>query len=342
MVFKWCVAGALGVLVVVLAVVMVYAARTLLVQFLIAVFVAVSLDPIVRWMISRGLKRRQAVAVIFLLLVAVTGALVMAAAQPLVSQASGLTSDFPGYLDRLRTQSPSLARLEDRYNLRSYVDSWVAALPGRVGGQALAFVRRFLGAVVSVLLVVVLTIYLMLDLSRLRRGLVRLFPARHRPQVTEVITVVLDKVGSYMIGNLLISVIAGVTAFVALTALRVPFALPLALLVAITDLIPLIGATVGAVVCLIVTLATTELWPTTVIVGAFFLLYQQIENYVIAPRVMRNSVDIPSIAVLFAALVGASVLGVVGALMAIPVAATMKVILANRLRARDEAAGGPG
>jgi predicted PurR-regulated permease PerM len=308
------------------------------VQIVIALFIAVSLDPLVRWMIARRIKRGHAVAIISVAVLAIVIALLWAVTPSLIHQANALITDFPGYVGRLRDRSPGLRALEDRLNARATVDAWVQAMPSRVAGDAVDFATRFFGAVLSMLLVVVLTIYLMLDLPRLRRGLVRLFPKPHRPRVTEVTNLVIDKVGAYMIGNLLISAIAGGTAFVALTAVRVPFALPLALVVAITDMIPLIGATLGAAVCLIVSAATAPLWPATVLVGAFFLVYQQIENYVIAPRVVRNSVDISSIAVLLAALVGASVLGVVGAVMAIPVAASIKVVLSDRLRARDEAA----
>jgi predicted PurR-regulated permease PerM len=277
-VFRLSVAGALGVLVVLFAVAALYAARTFMVQILIAVFVAVSLDPLVRWIISRGMRRPQAVAIMFLMLLAVGAALLWAAVPPLVQQANDLTGDFPAYVDRLRERSPTLAGLEARFSLQPRVDAWVAALPGRIGDQAVDFARQFLGAAVSVLFVVVLTIYVMLDLSRLRRGLVRLFPVRHRPQVIEIITVATDKVGGYMIGNLLISVIAGVAAFIMMTVLRVPFALPLALLVAVTDLIPLIGATIGAAACLTVSAATLDLWPRTVLLALFFVLYQQLEK----------------------------------------------------------------
>jgi predicted PurR-regulated permease PerM len=181
----------------------------------------------------------------------------------------------------------------------------------------------------------------MLDLPRIRRAIVRLFPVRHRPRVAHGVNVMVDKVGAYMIGNGVISLIAGVTTFLALLLLDVPFALPLAVFVAITDLIPLIGATLGAVVCTVVAVATADLWPNAVLVGLFFLAYQQLENYLIAPYVLRNSVDMPSVAVLLAALVGASVLGLVGALMAIPVAAALKVLGTPMMRARD-AAQAPG
>jgi predicted PurR-regulated permease PerM len=101
--------------------------------------------------------------------------------------------------------------------------------------------------------------------------------------------VVVDRVGAYMIGNLIISLIAGVSTFACLESVRVPFALPLAVTVAFTDLIPMVGATLGATICVIVSAFTADIWPRAVIVLVFFIAYQQLENYLIAPRVLRNS-----------------------------------------------------
>jgi predicted PurR-regulated permease PerM len=140
-----------------------------------------------------------------------------------------------------------------------------------------------------------------------------------------------------MIGNILISLIAGLAAFAALSALRVPFAVPLAFVVAVTDLIPMIGATLGAVVCVAVALLATRLWPTTVLVAVFFVVYQQVENYLLQPRIMRGQVQLSAAAVLLAGLIGGTALGLVGALMAIPVTAGIKVLLTERLQARDAA-----
>ena len=99
----------------------------------------------------------------------------------------------------------------------------------------------------------------------------------------------------------------------------------------------MIGATLGAVICVLATLLTTELWPATVVVIIFFVAYQQLENYLIAPRIMRHTVSLSAAAVLLAALIGGTVLGLIGALMAIPVAAELKVVLAEQLHARDAA-----
>jgi predicted PurR-regulated permease PerM len=334
-VFRYAVAAALGVVLVGLALLLAYNMRAVLVQIVIAAFIAMSLDPAVRWLNRHRVPRGYAVALIFVLFLAVLVVLSWLAVPPLLKQAGSLTSDFPGYLDSLRNRSDALRDFEDRFNLRPRTDQFASTFLTRIQSDALEFGQRFLGALLSALLVLVLTIYFMADLPRLRRGLVRLFPPRARPNVSLVTNVLIDKVGAYMIGNLVISVIAGVTTFVALSLLKVPFALPLAFFVALTDLIPMIGATLGAVVCTIVALATTPFWPNVVVVALFFVVYQQLENYLIAPRVLRNTVDIPAIAVLLAALLGASVLGLVGALMAIPVAAAIKVLATPVLRARD-------
>ncbi|MGE5829822.1 MAG: AI-2E family transporter [Micromonosporaceae bacterium] len=336
-VFRWAVAAALGFLVVSLATLAVYAVRDVLVQIMVAAFIALSLDPLVRWMIQRRISRSYAVTIIFVLFFCLLVIAIWAAVPPLLNQATRLATDFPGYLEHLREQSPSLRSFEDRFNLGPKIDDFADWLFRRSQAQALAFGQRFLGALVQALLVIVLTIYFMADLPRLRRAIVRAFPKRHRFNVGIAVNVVIDKVGAYMIGNVLISLIAGVSTFVVLVLLGVPFALPLAVFVALTDLIPLIGATLGAVFTMVVAIATTDLWPEVALLAVFFIVYQQLENYLIAPRVLRNTVDMPSVGVLLAALLGASVLGLVGALMAIPVAAAIKVLATPIMRARDEA-----
>jgi len=335
-VFRWAVAAGLGLLTVWLA----WRAATLMadvfVQILIAAFIAVSLDPAVRWMVRHKVRRGRAVLAIVLSVVALVVVSIWLLIPPLLHQSGNLTTDFPGYLDGLRDRSPSLRSLEDRFHLQQSIHNFAERVPATLGHQALSFGQRFLGAVLSALLVIVLTIYFMIDLPRLRRALVRLFPKRHRRSVNDVVNVVVDKVGSYMIGNLIVSAFAGAATLVALLALGVPFALPLALWVAVTDLIPMIGATLGASVCVVVAFATRDLWPTTILVVVFFVVYQQLENYVISPRVMRNAVSLPSLAVLVAALLGGTVLGLVGALMAIPIAAAIGAIMTPVMRARDE------
>jgi predicted PurR-regulated permease PerM len=329
--FRWGVYVSLGVLAVLAAAAAVYTTRAVLVRVLIALFVAISLDPTVRMLTRRGMRRGLAVLVIFLIASGLVAAFLVSVIPAMVHQFESLVHDFPGYIASLQDRSARFRELTDRFQLTSKVQDLLAGLPGRLGGGLLGFTRRLFGALFSTLTVVVLTIYFMADMPRLRHGAMLLFPRAHRARTGRIADVMVDKVGSYMIGNLLISLAAGLASFAVFAALGVPFAVPLC------DLIPMIGATLGAVICVLAALLTTELWPTTVVVALFFVGYQQVENYLIAPRILRHTVSLSAAAVLLAGLIGGTVLGLIGALMAIPIAAGLKVVLAERLRARDSA-----
>jgi predicted PurR-regulated permease PerM len=335
--FRWGVYVSLGALAVLAAAAAVYSTRAVLIRVLIALFVAVSLDPAVRMLTRWGMRRGLAVLVIFLIASGLVAAFMVSVIPAMVHQFEALVQDFPGYLASLQERSSRFRGLSDRFHLTGRIQALLADLPGRLGGGLLGFTRRLFGALFSTLTVLVLTIYFMADLPRLRHGVMRVFPRAHRAKFGRIADVMVDKVGAYMIGNLLISLAAGVASFAVFTALGVPFAVPLALAVALCDLIPMIGATLGAVICVLATLLTTELWPATVVVAVFFVAYQQLENYLIAPRILRHTVSLSAAAVLLAALIGGTVLGLVGALMAIPVAAALKVVLAEQLHARDAA-----
>jgi predicted PurR-regulated permease PerM len=343
--FRWGVYVSLGALAVVAAAAAVYTTRAVLVRVLIALFIAVSLDPAVRALTRRGVRRGVAVALIFLITSGLVAAFLVSVIPAMVHQFQALVDDFPGYLASLQERSARFRALSDQFHLTSRIQDLLANLPAQLGSGLLGFTRRLFGALFSALTVLVLTLYFMADLPRLRHGAARLFPRTHREQFGRIADVMVDKVGAYMIGNLLISLAAGIASFAVFMALGLPFAVPLAFAVALCDLIPMIGATLGAAICVLAALLTTELWPATVIVALFFVAYQQLENYLIAPRILRHTVSLSAAAVLLAALIGGTALGLVGALMAIPVAAGLKVVLAERLHARDLAgaeAGGPG
>ena len=335
--FRWGLYASLGVLATAAAAAAVYTTRGVLTEALIALFLAISLDPAVRMLMRWRIRRWVAILVVVLVALGLTAAFLQSVIPALVDQFHTMVRDFPRYMTSLQHRSASFRQITDRFHLTTQADKLLASLPGKLSGGAAGFTRRTFSTLASALLVVVLTIYFLVDLPRLQRSVVQLFPRAHRDRFARIADVMVDKVGSYMIGNIAISLIAGVAAFAALTALGVPFAVPLAFLVAVTDLIPLIGATLGAVICIMVALLATRLWPTTVLVLVFFVVYQQIENYLIAPRVMRGPVQLSAAAVLLAGLIGAAAMGLIGALMAIPIAAGIKVLLAERLQARDAA-----
>lgn len=327
----------LGVLAVIAAAAAVYTVRGVLIQVLIALFVAISLDPAVRMLTRRGVCRGLAVLLIFVVALGLVAAFLVAVIPALVHQFQVLVHNFPDYLAQLQDRSSRFRQLSDRFHVTSQIETFLAGLPGRLGNGLLGLTGRLFGALVSTLTVVVLTIYFMLDLPRLRRGLLRLLPHVHRAPSGRIADIIIDKVGAYMIGGIVTSLLAGTSAFIVFTVLSVPYAVPLAIVVAACDLIRMIGATLGAVIGMLVTLLATELWPTTVIVAGFFLVYQQLENYLIVPRIQRSTVSLSAAAVLLAALIGGTALGLLGAVMAIPIAAALKVVITERLQARDAA-----
>lgn len=335
--FRWGAYASLGVLATLAAAAAVYTARAVLIRVLIALFVAISLDPAVRALTRWGVRRSLAVLVIFVLLLGLLAGFLMSVIPAMVDQFQALVRDFPHYVANLQDRSARFRQLSDRFNLTRQVQSLLSSLPGRLSSGLLGITGRLFGALFSTLTVLVLTIYFMADLPRLRHGLMRLFPRARRDRFARMADVVIDKVGQYMIGNILVSLVAGLASFVAFKVLKVPFSVPLAFVVAICDLIPMIGATLGAVIGVLVALFATDLWPTTVLVAVFFVVYQQVENYFIAPRILRSTVNLSAAAVLLAGLIGATALGLVGALMAIPVAAALKVLLTEQLEAREAA-----
>ncbi len=336
LVFKWAVAATAGSVAVLAVVYGISRVSGILILVLIGMFVAVSLNPAVQWLVGRGLRRTWAVLVVVLVLVGLFAFFLWSIAPPVVEQSNNLVHNLPNYIKSLSEESRAVAEVTDRYHLTERLTSALGDIPGRLAGGAVSALRRFLGTLASALTVLVLSIYFMIDMPRLERGLVRLFPPHRRAEVAEIVDIVVGKVGGYMIGNLAISLIAGIAAYICLRVVAVPYALPLAIAVAVTDLIPLIGATLGAVICTLVTVLAVGVWPRAVIVLLFIIGYQQFENYVVSPRVMRNAVDLSAISVLVVALIGATLLGLVGALIAIPVAAATKVVWSSRLHPDDE------
>ena len=192
-----------------------------------------------------------------------------------------------------------------------------------------------------VLTVVILMVYFMLALPSMRRTATIIFPLDQRRQGERVMDRSIDRIGGYVAGNLITSAVCGATTLIALLLIGVPFAVPLALWAGLADLIPLVGAYVGAAPAIIVAFFVSPV--AGIITLVFFIVYQQIENYVLVPRVMKNAVNLSPAAVIVSTLVGGSLAGLAGALLALPVAATVKVLvidlwLRDRVKEGDELA----
>ena len=304
-----------------------YKVRSVLLLVFVAAFLAIGLDPAIDWLERKGIKRGWAVTIIFLGFMLALVGFVAAVVPPLVEQVTNFATDLPDYIDDLARRNERLAEYLRDNNIADRLRESIGSAPTQIGGSLSTVVGvagSVLGKVFNALTVIVLTIYFSLSLRRAREGSLKLVPKSRRERVKELADPILEKIGSYIAGNVTVSIIAGVISFIFFIIAGVPYPVALALWVAIADLIPLVGATLGMVPALVVAFFVSL--PVGIATLVFFVIYQQLENYVIQPRVMTKAIDISPAAVLLAALIGGSLLGFVGALIALPFAAAVKLL----------------
>jgi len=302
-------------------------AGSVIVLIVVSLFIAFGLSPVVEWLRHRGVRRRYAVLFVALGFLAALALFVLAIAPVVADQVAALTKNAPEYFDQL-LHNRQIERWDQQYDIVSKAQEYVTSgkitqgLFGGVLGVSLAI----LSALGNAFIVIVLTLYFLATLDTVKHGLYRLAPASRRDRVESLGDRILDGIGGYVSGAFLVAMCAGFSTLIFLFIVGLgEYAVALAVVVAILDVIPMIGATLGAIVVSAIGLATDVQIGIACII--FFLIYQQLENYVIYPRVMSKSVDIPGSVTVIAALVGASLLGVIGALLAIPTAAAILLLV---------------
>lgn len=289
----------------------------------IAIFLALALEPSVSFL-QRWLKSRSgAVAAMVVLLVLFIGLFFATIIPPIVAQTNSFIDNLPQLRADLEDASTPLGALERRFDITGRLQQIAAGATEGIGSLTTVF-GTVAGIIADSLVVIVLATYFLLHAPKMKKEGIKLVPSGRRERTGRIVELVFDKVGGWMEGNLLISIIAGVVSFIALALIGVPYPAALAMWVAITDLIPMVGALLGAVVCVIVAFFAGIV--PGVITLVFFLAYQQIENYFIGPRIMKRTVDVSAVAVIIAALIGGTLIGPLGILLAVPGAAILKVL----------------
>lgn len=311
---------AAGVIVVMALALLLVVLRHVLVVVLASLVLAIGLQPAVRWLTDRKVKRGLAVALLFGAGLVLVGAFLAVVIPIVARQITELIQAAPQYLQRAQARSSLLGKLDRQFDLIDRLRHVGTQIPA----FALAFARGFASFVFDIVTVTILTAYFATTLPSMQRWIARLLRREHREELEVILDRTTGRVGGYVTGNAIVSLIAGAVTFVALVIIGVPYALALAVWVALTDLIPTVGALLGAaVVCIVAAfVGLPELFVTL----GFFVAYQQIENYVIAPRVMRRAIEIPPAAVIIAVLVGGTLAGFFGALLALPIAATIQIV----------------
>jgi predicted PurR-regulated permease PerM len=321
----------------------VWISRHVLTWIFIALFLALALNPAVDWLERRTERRGLATAIVYVATLALLVGIGWLFIPTLVSQVNDFAGKVPDYLHDLTKGRGRLGFLQEKYHLvdkarKALREGGASKLFG-ISGTALALAKGVVNAVLATVTIAFLTLFMLLEGPRWVEAFFSLLNPESGRRWRAVGRDIYRTVGGYVTGNLLISLIAGVSATVVLLLTHVPYAVALGLIVAILDLIPLAGATIAAII--VGSVAFIHSVPAGIIVVVFFIVYQQVENHILQPVVYGRTVQLSPLAVLISVLIGAQLAGVLGALAAIPVAGSLQVIFVDWLRHRrgEEPAG---
>lgn len=325
--------AALSLLALGAALMFVWRVERVLVWIGIAIFLAVALDPVVEWTRTRlRLPRGVAIASVTTVVLGALAGIIAAFAPPVITGVQQLVDKGPGYIDGLR-ESEWIRRLDENLNVIDGAKESLSRLVGS-GGSAVDAAQTVASFGLAFLTIFVLVILFLLYGRDLRDRLVRgLLPPARRPQARGFLEASGSVVSGYVAGNLAVSLIAGAVAWPILSVLNVPYAPVLALWIVICDLIPLVGATLGAIPAVVA--AFTVSVPVGIAVLIILIAYQQVENHFIQPFAMRRAIDLNPLATIVAVVIGAELLGIIGALLAVPVAGIIQLAI-ERHRWDDE------
>src|SRR5438034_5194246 len=321
-----------------------WAVRSTLLLVLVAAVLAIGLDPPVRRLQRMHISRGWAVTLIFMATVAFFALFGFLVIPPLIREVRQLATDIPGYIAKLRTSQGWVGDLENKYHLSTKLKEITDRLPPLASqslGKVLGTTASVASVIFNLLTIAILTIYFLMSFPQSERAIEATFRGEHRARNKMVFEESVQRIGGYVSGNIATSIIAGGAAYIFLRILGVPFAAALAMWVGIADLIPTVGATLGALAAVAVAFLGGSVGDGIVTV-AYFVVYQQVENYVIVPRVMKKAVDLSPAAVIVSVLIGGSLAGFAGALLALPLAVAAKVVIRDVwLRHRIDASESP-
>lgn len=314
---------------------------TVLIYIAIALFVALALDPLVRMLVRRGVSRAWAIVIVFGGLAVILAGALWILIPPVVRQIEQFIGDIPTFVNDL-IDSDAVRWVETNFgdslgDILTEVQGFVTnpANIAAIGGGLLQ-VGIDIGTTISgAIIVLVLSLYFLASLPRMKNTLVRLTAARNRSTVADMTGQITDSVGGYLAGMVVLALINAIFAFIVLTILQQPFAALLAALAFGITLIPLVGSVLFWATATLFTLLVSPV--SGLIFAGVYLVYMQIEAYLLTPRVMNRTISVPGALVVIGALVGGTLLGLLGALVAIPVTASILLIIKQVVIPRQDA-----
>jgi predicted PurR-regulated permease PerM len=316
----------------------IWISRHVISWLIISLFLALALNPLVVWIQRRGhMSRGAAIGVAYFIVALAIVAIGFTFIPKLVDEVNGFVQALPGYVHDLTHGRGRLGFLERKYHVvekvREQVQKGGAARILGLSGAAIAVTKSVITIIAATVTIVFMTFFMLLEGGALVERFYGVLPESAQPRWRRLGDEIYKTVGGYVTGNLLISVIAGVSITIVLLVMGVPYAVALGLLVGVLDLIPLAGATLAGIVVIGVSFLHSV--PAGIVVGVFFIVYQQLENHFLQPVIYGRTVQLSPLIVLVSVLIGAALAGILGALAAIPVAGTIQVILRDMLSPRN-------
>jgi predicted PurR-regulated permease PerM len=304
-----------------------------------ALFIALGLDPIVRWLDERGMPRPAGITLSLLMLVGLVVGFFATLIPTIVEQTAQIAERGPAYADAF-LNSELFRTIDSQFQVRDRVseeiDNFFAdgdAVGGIFGG-VLGVGTVILNGLFGTLIVLVLTLYFLASLPSMKKWAYRLAPRSRRPRVQSLSEEITRSVGMYVIGQACVALLNGAFAFIVMSIVGVPFTVLLAFVVVLLAFIPLVGALIAAACVSLV--ALTVGWQTALLFAIPYIAYLQFEAYFISPRIMQRAVAVPGAVAVIAVIAGGSLLGVLGALIAIPTAAAVMLLLKEVFIARQD------
>jgi predicted PurR-regulated permease PerM len=326
---------------VVLLLYLLYLLRRPITWLFIATFLAVALSAPVN-LLNRHMKRGFAIGLVYLSLFGAVALLVAVLVPPIVGEANDLADNAPRYVEDVRDyveKNERLREINNDYQITDKLEEEANKLPEKLGGAA--GVLRDIGfgivnGIFAFVTIMVLTAFMLSGGPQWRRQIMEFVPRDRAQRIERVLDHMSRAVGGYVAGALIIALIAGTSSFIVLTVLGVGFAAPLGLVAGLFSLVPLVGATIAAVLIGLVTLFSGDFPTDTILWAIWAIVYQQIENNLIQPQVQKRTVNVNGFIVLVSVLFGATLLGVLGALVAIPIAASIQILIREWWEYRQE------
>jgi predicted PurR-regulated permease PerM len=268
----------------------------------VSLFLAIGMEPAVSWLVRRRFPRWAAVITVLLVITAGVAAFGVAAAAALLTQGEQLANQLPSYLQQAQDHQSFIGHLNDQFQLQAKLQAFLDSSGADLAAGILGAGRVVFGVLADSLVVAVLTIYFLADLPRIRALGYRFVPHARRPRAILIGDDILAKIGGYVLGNLVVSVIAAVLTFGWLLSLGVPYPFLLSVLVALLDLVPVVGSTVAGIIVALV--ALTVSLPTCLLTIGFFVVYRFFEDYVLVPKLIGKAVEVPALVTVVAVLIG--------------------------------------